>query len=147
MQERLLQIGDWMNINSEAIYNTQRWKTPSQWSAGRQDYKMKKGDNDLLLKLTIDPDPGYAVKEIFYTYNTATNSLYAIFPRYPADRKLVLDNIQLPKGTAITFLSTKSKLQWKQQGKNLEVTLPAYDPEKIKAPYAYVVKIADYGKF
>jgi alpha-L-fucosidase len=136
-----------MNINSEAIYNTQRWKTPSQWSAGRQDYKMKKGDNDLLLKLTIDPDPGYAVKEIFYTYNASTNSLYAIFPKYPADKKLVLKDVQLPKGTAITFLSTKGKLQWKQQGKNLMVTLPDYDPNKMKAPYAFVIKISDYGRF
>jgi alpha-L-fucosidase len=108
---------------------------------------MKKGDNDLLLKLTIDPDAGYAVKEIFYTYNASTNSLYAIFPKYPADRKLILKNIQLPKGTGITFLSTKGKLQWKQQGKNVEVALPAYDPEKIKAPYAYVIKIANYGRF
>ena len=147
MQERLLQIGDWMNINSEAVYNTQRWKTPSQWSPGRQDYKMKKGDNDLLLKLTIDPDPGYAVKEIFYTYNASTNSLYAIFPKYPADKKLVLKDVQLPKGTTITFLSTKGKLQWKQQGKNLMVTLPDYDPNKMKAPYAFVIKISDYGRF
>jgi alpha-L-fucosidase len=108
---------------------------------------MKKGDNDLLLKLTIDPDAGYAVKEIFYTYNASTNSLYAIFPRYPADKKLILKDIQLPKGTVVTFLSTKNKLQWQQQGKNLVVSLPDYDPNKIKAPYAFVIKISNYGKF
>ena len=50
MQERLLQIGDWMKINSEAIYNTVRWKTSSQWSDGKRNYKAKKGDNDLLLR-------------------------------------------------------------------------------------------------
>jgi alpha-L-fucosidase len=147
MQERLLQIGQWMDVNSEAIYNTERWKIPSQWSAGRQDYQPKKGDNDLLLKITVDPDPGYAVKEIFYTYNPTTNSLYAIFPKYPADKKLILKNIQLPKGTQVTFLSTKNKLQWQQHGKDLQVTLPDYDPNKIKAPYAFVIKISNYGKF
>ncbi len=147
MQERLLQIGDWMNINSEAIYNTERWKTSSQWSEGKQDYKAKRGDNDLLLKITVNPDPGYAVKEIFYTYNSSSNSLYAIFPKYPDNRKLILKDIQLPKGTVITFLSTKSNLKWRQQGKDLAVTLPGYDPDKMKAPYAYVIKIAGYGKF
>ena len=146
MQERLLQIGDWMNINSEAIYNTVRWKTTSQWSEGNRDYKAKKGDNDLLLKITVNPDPGYAVKEIFYTYNPTSNSLYAIFPRYPANKKLVLKDIQLPKGTQINFLATRKNVQWRQQGKNVVVTLPDYDPEAMKAPYAYVVKIEGYGK-
>lgn len=147
MQERLLQMGDWMKINSEAIYNTVRWKTPSQWSDGKQDYKPKDGGGDLLLKLTVDPDPGYAVKEVFYTYNENTNSLYAIFPRYPSDKKLVLKDIVLPAGTAINFLTTKQNVNWKQDGNNVTVDLPDYDPNTFKAPYAYVVKINNYGSF
>lgn len=145
MEERLLQIGEWMKINGEAIYNTVRWKTPSQWSEGRRDYNSK--DVDFMLKLTIDPDPGYAVKEVFYTYNPTTNSLYAIFPKYPSDRKLVLKNISLPAGTLISFLSTKENVAWKQEGQNIVIDLPAYDPNKIKAPYAYVLKIGNYGAF
>ncbi len=147
MQERLLQMGDWMNINGEAIYNTIRWKTPSQWSDGMKGYKPKSGSGDLLLKLTIDPDPGYAVKEVFYTYNPTTNSLYAIFPRYPDNGKLVLKSVSLPAGTAVNFLSTKENLSFKQEGENTLISLPAYNPNTIKAPYAYVVKIAGYGSF
>ena len=147
MQERLLQIGDWMNINGEAIYNTVRWRTASQWSDGLKGYKPKSGSGDLLLKLTIDPDPGYAVKEVFYTYNEKTNSLYAIFPKYPDNNKLVLKSVSLPAGTAISFLSTKENPGWKQEGENTIISLPAYNPNKIKAPYAYVVKISNYGKF
>lgn len=145
MEERLLQIGEWMKINGEAIYNTVRWKTPSQWSEGRRDYNSK--DVDFMLKLTIDPDPGYAVKEVFYTYNPTTNSLYAIFPKYPSDRKLVLKDISLPAGTLINFLSTKENVAWKQEGQNVVIALPVYDPNKIKAPYAYVLKIGNYGAF
>ncbi len=147
MQERLLQIGEWMKVNGEAIYNTSRWKIPSQWSVGRQDYKPVNSSGDLLLKLTIDPDPGYAVKEIFYTYNETTNTLYAIFPKYPGNKKLILKDAQLPPATTLTFLSSGENLSWKQLGGNVTIDLPEYDPNKIKAPYAFVVKIAGYGMF
>lgn len=147
MQERLLQIGDWMKINGEAIYNTVRWKTPSQWGAGKTDYKPNGTSGDLLLKLTVDPDPGYAVKEIFYTYNPTANALYGIFPKYPSDKKLVLKDVVLPVQTKISFLSTKENLQWQQNGNNVIVQMPDYDPNKIKAPYAYAIKIENYGRF
>jgi alpha-L-fucosidase len=145
MQERLLQMGEWLQINGEAIYNTARWKTHSQWSDGNREYKNRSGD--MLLKITVDPDPGYAVKEIFYTYNVATNSLYAIFPKYPDNKKLVLKDITLPVGTKINFLSTKENISWKQEGGNTVINLPEYNPNKIKAPYAYAVKIENFGMF
>jgi hypothetical protein len=145
MQQRLLEIGDWLSINGEAIYGTSRWKISSQWSGGRRDYKDRSGD--MLLKITIDPDPGFAVKEVFYSYNAATDNLYAIFPKYPADRKLVLKDVTLPQGTTIHFLTTKGKLNWQQQGNNVIIDLPAFDPNTFTAPYAFAVRINKYGKF
>jgi len=146
MQERLLEIGKWMDVNSEAIYNTVRWKNSSQWSEGNRSFKPGKNE-DPVLKITVDADSGYAVKEIFYTYNPTTNSLYAILPKYPSDKKLVLKDVQLPTGTIINFLSTKENLQWQQQGNDVLVTFPDYDANKIKAAYAFVLKIENFGKF
>jgi alpha-L-fucosidase len=147
MQERLLQIGDWLKINGEAIYGSGRWKKVSQWSTGRKDYTAKKGE-DIMMKLTVDPSPGYATKEVFYTYNEKSNSLYAIFPKYPSDKKLVLKDLP---GAAdfkdVTFLSTNEKLNAVKEGRNVIVSLPEYDPNRIKAPYAYVVRIKNYGAY
>ena len=145
MQERLLQIGDWLKINGQAIYETSRWKMSSQWSEGRRDYKDRSGD--MLLKITIDPDPGFAVKQVFYTYNQNNNSLFAILPQYPDNKKIELKDIQLPEGTTIQFLSTNETVSWKQQANNVEVLLPDYNPNKIKTPYAFVLKINNFGKF
>jgi alpha-L-fucosidase len=155
MQERLLQMGEWLNINGEAIYNTRRWRTPSQWSTGRRDYKGGnehitgdwKTGGDLMLKLTVDPEPGYAVKEIFFTYNPTTNNLYAIFPKYPDNRKLVIKNVTLPAETKISFLSTKEGLVWRQKETDVEISLPEYSPNRIKAPYSFVVKMENFGRF
>jgi len=148
MQERLLEIGDWIKINGEAIYNTVRWRTPSQWSEGMKGYKPKNSSGDLLLKLTVDPDPGYAVKEVFYTYNPITNSLYAILPKYPASRKIVLKAVDLSEGKSkVSLLTTRQGLSWNLDGDNTIILLPEYDPNKMKAPYAYVIKIENYGRF
>jgi alpha-L-fucosidase len=147
MQERLLQIGDWMKINNEAIYNTVSWKKASQWSAGKTDYKPKNNSGDLLLKLTVDPDPGYAVKEYFFTYNPSKNDLYVILPKYPSDKKVVIQDLTISPNTKIELLETHEGLTWQQQGNDLLIQLPEFDPNKIKSQYAFVLKINNAGAF
>jgi len=146
MQERLLQMGEWLGINGEAIFGTTRWKNPSQWSAGRKDYSDKSGD--MLLKITVNPDPGYAVKEVFYTYNEKTNTLYAILPKYPSDKRIVLKDVLLTQETGtVILLATHQPLSWTLSKENTIIELPEYDPNAIKAPYAYVLKIGNFGRF
>ncbi|MGZ3915940.1 MAG: alpha-L-fucosidase [Flavisolibacter sp.] len=155
MQERLLQIGEWMKVNGESIYQTVRWKSPTQWSEGRKDFHFKneqptddwKTGGDVMLKLTVDPDPGYAVKQVFFTYNPHTNSLYAILPKFPGDRRVILKDIQLPAGTQIRLLPLTTNLTWKKEGDHLMIQLPEYRPDSLRTPFAYVIKISNYGAF
>jgi len=146
MEERLLQIGSWMKANSEAIYGATRWREPSQWSAGRQDYKPPNGGGDLLLKLTVDPDSGYAVKECFFTYNAEKNDLYALLPKWPGATFTIKDLAPAP-GTRIELLETHDKLTWHLLGDDCVIDLPAYDPSRFKATSAYVIKVFNTGAF
>jgi len=146
MQERLLQIGEWMKINDEAIYRTERWRTPFQWSDGKTNYKAKDGGGDIMLKLTVDPDPGYAVKECFFTYNPSTNSLYTLLPKWPGE-KFTIKSLELKASTKIELLETHETLSWQQEGNNVNIAMPEFSPDKIKSQYAFVIKLHNTGAF
>jgi alpha-L-fucosidase len=144
MQERLLDIGKWMKINGEAIYGTTRWKEPYQWGPGIKDYQPKEKSGgwrtagDIMLKLTEDPEPGYAVREVFFTQKG--NTVYAIVPVWPATGKVLLRNLSL-SGKRVTLLETGQTLKFSSKGKDTQISLPAFDPVKMKSGYSYVMKI------
>src|SRR5699024_10513509 len=143
MQERLLHIGKWLSVNGEAIYGTRPWKEAVQWSDGNRKYEPE-DDETLLLKQTVNPEPGYAVKEIFFTHKPDT--LYCILPQYP-EGKLEINNLHLPKNAKITFLATGQQLSWENKEGNVKVTMPPFTPNKIKATDAYVLRIANAPNF
>jgi alpha-L-fucosidase len=152
MQDRLLEIGKWLDINGEAIYGTRRWRSAYQWSEGKRDWKASQVDGwktggDALLKLTVNPDPGYAVKEVFFTWNPKTKSVYAIFPKYPADKKLVLKGLLVGASSEVTFLATKEKLRTEVANGSTTIYLPDYNPSRIGSSHAFAVKIAGFGSF
>jgi alpha-L-fucosidase len=124
MQERLLQIGAWLQENGEAIYNTRRWIRTSQAAANNSKEK-----------------------DLYFTYNPTSNALYTIAPSFNNNGEYVIKDLDLPAGTHISFVATKEKCNWKKVGNDIVVTMPAYKPAMIKAPYAYAIKIDNFGAF
>jgi alpha-L-fucosidase len=98
MEERLLQIGDWMKVNSAAIYNSVRWRVTGQWEGG--------------------------VKTCYFTYNPVKNDLYMILPHWPGGSFSVKDLVLAP-GTKVELLETGETLDWAQTGGDLSVAFPA----------------------
>ena len=143
MQERLKQIGAWLKINGEAIYATKAWNNSFQWSIkGKQDYKPKQHylGGDFILKQTIDPEPGYGVKELFFTENES--AYFAISPKWP-DEKLTIRKFKPSKNAKVTLLATGEELQWHIEGKNMVIEMPAFNPNKVTEEdyYAWAFKI------
>jgi len=144
MQERLMQIGDWLEINGEAIYGTRMWSNPCQWSEGKLP-EMKRGEYMTgfnILKQTVNPDQGMAVKEVFFT--SKNDAVYALIPEWPGE-SLIIKNLQeLERGSknpVVTLLLSGKELESRWIAGDLVIAMPEYDPGLYNGQVAYVFKL------
>jgi len=147
MQERLLQIGRWLKANGEAIYGTGTWRQPCQWSGGARP-QAQRGEYMTgfdILRETVAPEAGQAVKEIFFT--AKGDSLNAITPRWPG-KELVVRDVRAVKGSRVTWLATGQALNWKNKEGNLVISMPDFDPNALppELQYAHAFRITGIQK-
>ncbi|MDI6448798.1 alpha-L-fucosidase [Anaerobaca lacustris] len=141
MEERLIQIGDWLKVNGEAIYGTRNWKKTIQWTEGKrpevgygQEYKAKYD----IAELTGPPAPEKAVIDIFFT--TKGDTLYAITPRWPRS-ELVIEDVEVSPNTNVTMLGVAQSVEWRRSGRNVVVQVPGLSIDEVPCQHAYVLKI------
>jgi alpha-L-fucosidase len=139
MQERLVEIGDWLKVNGEAIYGTRPAKTSRQWSAGQVpqvNYNAKFETAYDVSKLAAKPEPGKAGIQAFFT--TKGSDLYAILPRWPGRRFLLKDVTGVK---SVSLLGSTGTLQFKAVEGGAEIDLPDLPEELLHQP-AWVLKVS-----
>ncbi len=127
-QNVLREIGHWLQINGEAIYETRPWiksgEGPNKGTAGY---------------MTDSQQSVYTSQDIRFT--TRKDTLYAIVLSWSSDTVVIKS---LAKGksdfrpvSSVSMLGCTEQLEWKQTGEGLVVRFPKKQP----TDYAHVLKI------
>jgi alpha-L-fucosidase len=128
VQHALLDVGDWLKINGEAIYGTRPWK-----SFGEGPTKAATGSFH-------DTDTTNYTAEDF-RFTTKRDALYAIGLAWPANREAVIRSLARTLGTEpiqdVSLLGSEAKLKFEQRPDGLHVQLPGQPPAK----YAYALRV------
>ena len=141
MQERLIEIGNWLKTNGEAIYGTKPWKQTRQWSEGQQ-LKLETGEFMTRYEVTDYVErkkPGQAIIEAFFT--SKGNDVYAIVPGWPGSQ-LTIKDLHAPAAMKVAMLGQSGELKWTQAGNNVIVQMPSAPGDARQAQHAYVVKMS-----
>jgi alpha-L-fucosidase len=141
MEQRLLEIGDWLKVNGEAIYGTRPAGRSAQWTEGKRatqaygEYRVK---YNLMDQVGQQPKNGQAVKQVFFTKKP--DALYAIALGWPG-QQLVLRDVTVPAGATVTMLGVPGTLKTALAGTTLTITTPDLGPEGAPCRHAYAFKI------
>jgi len=123
----LLEIGEWLTINGEAIYGTRPWIIYGEGpTAGGESVIKEKNEVE------------YTNKDIRFT--TKGDVLYAIVLDWPG-KQTVIKSLKNAKIKSVSMLGLNEKLEWKQTEEGLTIKTPIHRP----GDHAYTFKIEFKG--
>jgi len=141
MQQRLVDRGDWLKVNGEAIYRTRYAGRSCQWSDGprpKQEFGEYKVKYDLLDLVGQAPVGGHAVKQVYFTQGQ--DALYAIVVGWPMG-EVAMHDVQVPANAEISMLGCPDPITFRIQDTTLRVKMPDRGPEGMPVRYAYTFRI------
>ncbi len=111
MQERLVDIGNWLEVNGEAIYGTRK---------------------RTITKAEVD-------KQLIY-FTEKDNQLFAIFTHWP-DQQLKIKTLKDEQVKTISLIGYEGDITWKQKGNELTIEIPQLNVSQIPNLWAWSLKI------
>ena len=128
MQQRLIDIGTWLQTNGEAIFGTRPWRKNRQWSDGEipqvefgGQYMVKYEINEV----TNAPKDGKAVVDAFFT--SKGDTLYAIMPRW-IEGSFLIQDVTPSEATRVELLGSDEPLDWAVSDGGIAVEMPCAPP-------------------
>lgn len=143
MQQRLIEIGQWLKVNGEAIFDTHTYKHTAQWSTKGKRPEFSKSDfhNGFpIYEMTLTPKPGNAVKEMWFTQKGDT--LYAMLPKLPTDSKITIRDISLQDGASVEMLGTDKRLSYTVRGNDIVVDLTSLNLADLPSHFVHTLKVS-----
>ncbi len=128
VQQVLLDVGAWLNLNGEAIYGTRPWHVYGE------------GPTKVVTGAFHDFETGNYTPEDF-RFTTKGDALYAIGLAWPPNEEAVIHSLAPMVGNeqvqSVDLLGSDTKPKFEQRADGLHVQLPAQAPAK----YAYVLRV------
>jgi len=128
VQQVLLDVGAWLNVNGDAIFGTRPWRIYGE------------GPTKVAAGSFHDTDTTRYTAEDF-RFTTKGNVLYAIGLAWPTNAEAVIHSLASTVGSehvrSVSVLGNDAKLQFDQRADGLHVHLPTQAPAK----YAYALRM------